>query len=582
MWRRAGATLWLAWLGACGGDAGDAVTPEPTSWFADIAPLIGRHCLPCHADGGIGPLRLDTLQDVRAAAPLVLGVIASGQMPPWMPADDCHPLAAVRQVDAAEEGVLRAWVADGMPAGDPADAPAAPGDGHDVPFAATERWAVSKGYVPTAPTGGDDYHCFVLDREFDSETWVTGTRVEPDDGAGVGSGQVHHVLVYAIEPAQLAEMQARDDAHPGRGYPCFAQPVSTGFAGQDAFIEYLAGGELPNFDFPILLGAWVPGVAARVLPAGTAYRVPRGSKLVVQIHFSPRGAAVPDDTHLSLITTTTLPTSLLRTRPVAILDLDIPAGDPAVVASRAFPYHGAKPLEIVGVMGHMHLLGTALVADVMRGADEASACLLDIPRWDFHWQESYRFLPDDPVMLAPGDALQLTCSYDNSAEHQVPGPDGSKPAPRHVTWGEGTRDEMCLFYYTTAHPFTPTDVAPATACAPAADCIARCADNGRPAASLDCLLACNDASVACQLCGVRAALQCSQFECLGTLSNASDCLVTCLEASLMLGTNLGRCLQAECTGAYADALRCLDPQLPEAACRERFEPCGIAFPDIAP
>ena len=37
------------------------------------------------------------------------------------------------------------------------------------------------------------------------------------------------------------------------------------------------------------------------------------------------------------------------------------------------------------------------------------------------------------------------CEYDNSAAHQ-PVVDGAQLAPRNVTWGEGSLDEMCLHY----------------------------------------------------------------------------------------------------------------------------------------
>jgi hypothetical protein len=56
---------------------------------------------------------------------------------------------------------------------------------------------------------------------------------------------------------------------------------------------------------------------------------------------------------------------------------------------------------------------------------------LDIPRWDFNWQNSYRFL--EPKVVLPGDQLAIECQWDNSA-----------PGARDVNWGDGTRDEMCL------------------------------------------------------------------------------------------------------------------------------------------
>ena len=208
-------------------------------------------------------------------------------------------------------------------------------------------------------------------------------------------------------------------------------------------------------------------------------------------------------------------------------------------------------------------------------ADGSEDCALDIPDWDFHWQESYRYAAGDSVQVASGDAVEVTCTYDNTAQHQLALPDGVVPAPRDVTWGEGTRDEMCIFYYTSIAPFSATPPEPPTPCAPASACIAACARADGP--SLACVLGCVEASTACQLCSVRASLRCSQFACLGTLTDATDCLVTCLEASIMLGTNLGQCLDAECPAAYATALACLDAPIDTSECRAELAPCGVDF-----
>jgi hypothetical protein len=64
-----------------------------------------------------------------------------------------------------------------------------------------------------------------------------------------------------------------------------------------------------------------------------------------------------------------------------------------------------------------------------------------IPAWDFSWQGAYPL--EAPVVLAPSDELFLSCTWDNSAENQ-PIVDGEVGAPRDVSWGEGTSDEMCL------------------------------------------------------------------------------------------------------------------------------------------
>jgi hypothetical protein len=86
-----------------------------------------------------------------------------------------------------------------------------------------------------------------------------------------------------------------------------------------------------------------------------------------------------------------------------------------------------------------HVLGAAIRIEVNPGRPGARV-LLDIPRWDFHWQSVY--LLKQPVGVQPGDVLRVTCRFDPSLRRA--GGHGMPRTPRYVLWGEGSTDEMCL------------------------------------------------------------------------------------------------------------------------------------------
>ena len=76
-------------------------------------------------------------------------------------------------------------------------------------------------------------------------------------------------------------------------------------------------------------------------------------------------------------------------------------------------------------------------------------CLLQTPKWEFHWQRFYAY--DEPLeklpTVGPGDRLKLRCTYDNTLANEdvaealkVQGLD----APIDVHLGDTTLDEMCL------------------------------------------------------------------------------------------------------------------------------------------
>ena len=52
----------------------------------------------------------------------------------------------------------------------------------------------------------------------------------------------------------------------------------------------------------------------------------------------------------------------------------------------------------------MHLIGKEQVV-TERNNDGTEECVLNIPDWDFNWQQSYRFLEDDLVDLEPNESL---------------------------------------------------------------------------------------------------------------------------------------------------------------------------------
>ena len=91
------------------------------------------------------------------------------------------------------------------------------------------------------------------------------------------------------------------------------------------------------------------------------------------------------------------------------------------------------------MLPHMHLRGKAFRYDLIL-PDGRTETLLNIPRYDFNWQTSYKLLK--PLEVPAGARLRVTAWYDNSAENPV-NPDPS----RDVGYGEQTWDEMMIGYF---------------------------------------------------------------------------------------------------------------------------------------
>jgi hypothetical protein len=208
------------------------------------------------------------------------------------------------------------------------------------------------------------------------------------------------------------------------------------------------------------LGSWAPGVEGSELPEGTGIQVRPGSKVVLQVHYNTAGAPEGSREDSSAVELMVSPAVTRRAwiMPWASPDwvrrgqMPIPAGqadvthgwslDPTQYMSylTANQIPNGQGFRIYGAGFHQHLLGTGGRLEINR-ADQTKECLLDVPRWDFHWQRSYRLAK--ARVFKPGDTLGISCRWDNSEANQ-PVIGGVKQAPRDVNWGEGTGDEMCL------------------------------------------------------------------------------------------------------------------------------------------
>ena len=165
----------------------------------------------------------------------------------------------------------------------------------------------------------------------------------------------------------------------------------------------------------------------------------------------------------------------------------------------------------------MHLLGKSQYAKIIR-EDGSEECLLDIPDWDFAWQQSYK--PSETVTVQPGETVEVTCSYDNSQANQ-PIVNGEQIEPNDVEWGDGTLDEMCLLYTTTLDPYRPLPPQGSPACYGVEACLEDCVE------SLACVMSCDTVEFECLTCSLGVFLDCGLSSCTIGAIQAEGCLREC-------------------------------------------------------
>ncbi len=458
------AAVAAAFAGASALVSGQSPGPSAgaVTFTENVAPIIFNNCTSCHRPGEMGPFSLMSYNDVRPRGRQIVAVTRAHQMPPWKAAPSDFAFRGDRTLSAAQIDVLDRWVAGGMPEGDPKKLPALP--------TFIEGWQLGEPdlvvKMPEAyqvPTSGNDvYRNFVLPLNLPNDVYVKAVDFRPSSRA-----VVHHSLFFLDS---TGDARKQDEADPGPGYSGGMGGGLTAGAGRGLIAALGAargaggrGGNAAPAPRPAAgaaarggqastggLGGWVPGTQPRMLPDDLAFFVAKGSDLILSTHFHPNGKPASEASTVGLYFAKQPPTKAfqaIQLPPVFgfLSGLNIPAGESRYTMTDSF----TLPIDVkaFGTVGHAHYLAKTMKLTATFPNGDVKT-LLDIPDWDFGWQEQYQFV--DYVSLPKGTRLDATLTYDNSAANKR---NPSSP-PKRVTWGEQSADEMgsVSLQMVAAHP----------------------------------------------------------------------------------------------------------------------------------
>src|SRR6185503_7248356 len=106
----------------------------------------------------------------------------------------CQPYRWDRSLTEEQIATITGWVAQGAPAGDPADE-GAPLETEDSELARVDvTVTMPEPYTPVPRVGSSDVRCFVIDWPVEEASFVTGLAVRPSN-----RGVVHHATAFLAE-----------------------------------------------------------------------------------------------------------------------------------------------------------------------------------------------------------------------------------------------------------------------------------------------------------------------------------------------------------------------------------------------
>lgn len=391
------------------------IRPEAMAvdYATDVLPIVQRHCVGCHSEGGDAPFSLQTFEDARKHAWMIDEVIAQRRMPPWFGSASYGSFANQLGLSTREREILRGWVAAGSPPGDLSPGSAASAAVTPTPSLPSAslpaldvevddgRWKIgapdrivsqlgttslpAEGYVP--------YQYIVLPYVFLHDTWVSDVEIRSDNEL-----VLHH--------ANLAFIRVGERYRP------------------DNFIT-----------------GKVPGGDPMHLDPGSALLIPAGSVLGLQVHFVTTGA--PEEARLSVGLRHPRETIVKRLHHKQITNTRFAIPPYAPDHEVRGRWAAKEDITALGMFAHMHLRGRDMtfVAHLPDGATET---LLMVPNYSFDWQQSYRYGGDGRRFPA-GTQIEVIAHYDNSTFNPY-NPDPSAT----VRFGLQTIHEMMygfLFYF---------------------------------------------------------------------------------------------------------------------------------------
>jgi peroxiredoxin len=385
------------------------------TWTKHIEPILQKHCQACHRPGQIGPFSLLTYQDALGWADTIVEVTREGRMPPWHASPEHGRFANDPRLSDADRQRLAGWLEAGCPDGRSEDRP--------PPVRFSDDWNIGEpDLVVKMPQpfavpaeGVVEYQNIEVDPGFTEDRWIRAAEIRPGNRA-----VVHHCNVFLKPP----------------GAPDIATQGKLG---------------------SVCLAAMAPGTPPLLLPDGMAKLVPAGWKIVFVMHYTPIGTPQTDQTSLGLIFAD--PKQVRKEVATMLLydpDLRIPPGANAHRVEKT--WQAPADVLLLAFFPHMHLRGRSFRYEAEL-PDGTRQILLDVPRWDFNWQN--RYVLAEPLRLPQGTVIRCTAVYDNSADNPA------NPDPGvEVKAGPQSWDEMFNGYFEWAmadqdltRPPSPREVA---------------------------------------------------------------------------------------------------------------------------
>tara|TARA_B100000795_G_scaffold269952_1_gene261328 strand:+ start:1478 stop:2800 length:1323 start_codon:yes stop_codon:yes gene_type:complete len=383
------------------------VQAQDITYSRDIAPILQEKCVTCHNPEGIGPMPLQSYQQVSPFAALIKDRTSKRIMPPWHIDTTTGIQEFKNDASLSDEQIatISAWVEGGAPEGNPEHLPAPIEISSGSAWQLTEQLGPPDLIIKSTPfdviaNGQDQWWTPDVPFEgMEKDRWLRAAEFKPS--YPLGKKVVHHghaVLVPEGETRQVA------------------------------------------------LARYGVGKSWEIYPDGTGMKVPANGHIAWNLHYFPVGAEGEDDVvEVGLWFYDEGFTPELETAGEAMFRVDglngMARGQDIVI-----PPHGYQVLQGTHVLDapavihsyrpHLHMRGKVMTMEAIL-PDGRKEVLSQVNKYNHNWQISYLYADDAKPLLPKGTVLQFTSVFDNTINNPL------NPDPEQwVVFGRRGVDEM--------------------------------------------------------------------------------------------------------------------------------------------
>ena len=390
---------------------------EKINFETNIKPILTKHCVNCHQNGGIAPFALDNWADVDARAIMIGAVTASKYMPPWRADTSFQHYKNENYLSKNEIELIQQWIQNEQPRGiverrkekglPPNKVKKKQGTEIQIGF---NRAFIIKG------ENKEEFRFFHMPSKIKENGFIQSIEFAPGN-----KKQVHHSRIMIDTTQSISGID--------------------GLSEEDSSILKYQTKPLAD---PFLFG-WVPGNDKIIFPKGIGKKIYANSDFIVNVHYVPSPIQVVDSSSI-IIQLTDEPVER-EAQTLTLTENNISNQPFIIYPNKKSTFYMRSPIlqdsiSLISIMPHMHLLGKSFKSYAIT-PDGNILPLVHVPSWDFNWQTTYQFTKF--TVLPKGTVIYAEATYDNTNENPL---NPYKPA-RTVGYGWGSKDEMMnlILYY---------------------------------------------------------------------------------------------------------------------------------------